>query len=56
LKIKFLGLREEALAAGEMRVAVCVCAPATIVQIYQEACIKFSDNRVQFDLHADTFT
>jgi hypothetical protein len=57
LKIKFLGLREEALAAGKMRVAVCVCAPATIVQICQEgACIEFSDNRVQFDLHANTFT
>lgn len=56
LKIKFLRLREEALAAGENRIAVCVCAPATIVRICQDACVEFSDKRVQFDLHADTFT
>jgi hypothetical protein len=51
----FLKMREEALARGESRVAVCVCAPARLVVICQKACAKYSDRKVSFDLHVEVF-
>jgi predicted ferric reductase len=55
IKSKFLQMREEAIAAGETRVAVCVCAPAAIVAICQKASIKFSNHQVRFDFHSEMF-
>lgn len=52
---KFLQIRQEAIAAGESRVAVCVCAPQAIVSICQKASIKFSNHQVQFDFHSEMF-
>lgn len=55
IKRLFVKMKEEALASGEKRVAVCVCAPSRVVDICQEACVKFSDARVRFDFHAEEF-
>ena len=51
----FLKMREDALARGEKRIAVCVCAPARLVVICQKACAKYSDRKVRFDLHVEVF-
>jgi predicted ferric reductase len=55
IKRLFLKMREGALVSGESRVAVCVCAPSRIVDLCQEACVKFSDARFRFDFHSEEF-
>jgi hypothetical protein len=56
IEATFQNLKQKAVVAGETsRVAVCVCAPLNIVNICQNACIKFSDDGVRFDFHAETF-
>lgn len=55
LKDIFLQMREAAIALGERRVAICVCAPTQLVKICRNACAKFSDNRVRFDFHSEVF-
>ncbi len=49
----FQRMKQRALAVGENHVTVCVYAPINILNIYQKACINFSDARVSFDLHAE---
>ena len=51
----FQQLRNDALAAGERRVAVCACAPMRLVKICQKACAKYSDRKVTFDFHYEVF-
>jgi hypothetical protein len=51
----FQKMKQKAIATGETRVAVCVCAPLNIVNFCQNACIKFSHDGVRFDFHAETF-
>lgn len=51
----FRQLRSEAIAAGERRVAVCVCAPKRLVDICSKACARFSDRKVAFDFHYEVF-
>lgn len=46
-------MREEALEMGLTRVAVFLCAPARLALICQNACVKFSDDRFQFDFHME---
>jgi predicted ferric reductase len=55
VKELFRKMREEAIAKGEHRVAVCVCAPKRLVSICQMACSKFSDRKVRFDFHSEVF-
>ena len=51
----FREMRDDALANGERRVAVCVCAPEILVAICQKACLKYSDAMMRFDIHAEVF-
>ena len=55
MKQIFLDLREEAIKAGERRVAICVCAPKRLVQICKMACTKYSNRKVRFDFHSEVF-
>jgi ferredoxin-NADP reductase len=55
MKKIFLSMREEAIKAGEKRVAVCVCAPKRLVQICKMACTKYSNRKVRFDFHSEVF-
>jgi hypothetical protein len=55
MKKIFLAMREDAIQAGEKRVAVCVCAPKQLVKICKMACIKYSTKQVQFDFHLEVF-
>lgn len=55
MKKIFLNMREEAIKAGESRVAVCVCAPKRLVQICKMACTKYSNRKVRFDFHSEVF-
>lgn len=54
LKSIFVEMRGQAVAAGEKRVAVCVCAPPRISQICRKACIVYSDKNVCFDFHTES--
>ena len=49
----FGDMREEALQSGLTRVAVFVCAPARLALVCQNACVKFSDDKLQFDIHLE---
>uniref|UniRef100_A0A7S1D076 Ferric reductase NAD binding domain-containing protein n=1 Tax=Cyclophora tenuis TaxID=216820 RepID=A0A7S1D076_CYCTE len=51
----FQKLRDDAIEAGERRVAVCVCAPMRLVNLCRKACAKYSDRRVAFDFHFEVF-
>ena len=55
VKKLFSDMREDAMAKGETRIAVCVCAPARLVQICRKACAKYSDRKIQFDFHEEVF-
>ena len=55
IKAFFLAARKEAIRQGEQRIAVCVCSAPAFVDICKNACIKFSDRRVRFDLHSEVF-
>lgn len=55
MKKIFLQMRKEAIANGEKRVAVCVCAPTILVKITREACVKYSNRHVRFDFHSEVF-
>ena len=55
VKKLFSDMREDAIAKGETRIAVCVCAPARLVQICRKACAKYSDQKIQFDFHEEVF-
>jgi hypothetical protein len=54
-KKSFEAMREEAMKKGEKRIAVCVCAPAIVVKLCKQACTEYSDQRVRFDFHSETF-
>ena len=49
----FADMREDALESGLTRVAVFVCAPARLALICQNACVQFSDDTLQFDVHLE---
>ncbi len=51
----FENMKEEAINMGEKRIAVCVCAPAMLVKLCKQACAEYSDHRVRFDFHSETF-
>ena len=51
----FRQLRQDAIEAGERRIAVCVCAPMRLVTICRKACAKYSDRQVTFDFHYEVF-
>lgn len=51
----FSAMRQEAIALGERRVAVCVCGPRRIVHLCRQACIQLSDDKVRFDYHVETY-
>jgi len=51
----FIQMKKEAIAHGERRVAVCVCAPERLVLLCKKACVKYSDSDVRFDLHEEIF-
>jgi len=55
LKELFENMRNEAIMMGEKRVAVCVCASKIFVDICRHACIKYSNQKVRFDFHSETF-
>eukprot|EP00542_Grammatophora_oceanica_P012506 CAMPEP_0194044016 /NCGR_PEP_ID=MMETSP0009_2-20130614/15563_1 /TAXON_ID=210454 /ORGANISM="Grammatophora oceanica, Strain CCMP 410" /LENGTH=969 /DNA_ID=CAMNT_0038688429 /DNA_START=590 /DNA_END=3499 /DNA_ORIENTATION=+ len=55
IKALFRKMKEEAIAKGERRVAVCVCAPLRLVVIARKACAKYSDRQVRFDFHEEVF-
>lgn len=55
IKQLFSQMKQEALAQGERRVAVCVCAPKRLVSICQKASVKYSDSKVCFDFHYEVF-
>mmetsp|Transcript_8816 Transcript_8816/g.13569 ORF Transcript_8816/g.13569 Transcript_8816/m.13569 type:complete len:825 (-) Transcript_8816:102-2576(-) len=51
----FRDMRDEAIEQKERYVAVCVCAPKVLVNMCQNACVKYSDKRVRFDFHFEVF-
>ena len=55
IKGSFILMKEEAKRRGENCVAVCVCAPETLVNICRDACIQYSDNKLRFDFHSEIF-
>lgn len=55
IKQLFQKMRDEAIEKKECYVAVCVCAPKVLVSMCQNACVKYSDNRVRFDFHFEVF-
>jgi predicted ferric reductase len=54
-KKSFENMKEEAIKMGEKRIAVCVCAPAVLVTLCKQACAEYSDRKVRFDFHSETF-
>eukprot|EP00549_Striatella_unipunctata_P022548 CAMPEP_0118678828 /NCGR_PEP_ID=MMETSP0800-20121206/3439_1 /TAXON_ID=210618 ORGANISM="Striatella unipunctata, Strain CCMP2910" /NCGR_SAMPLE_ID=MMETSP0800 /ASSEMBLY_ACC=CAM_ASM_000638 /LENGTH=566 /DNA_ID=CAMNT_0006574735 /DNA_START=363 /DNA_END=2063 /DNA_ORIENTATION=+ len=55
MKDLFLEFRKLAIQLDERRVAVCVCAPKRLVEIARHACVKYSNESVRFDFHAEQF-
>ena len=51
IKKLFLEMRNEAMAAGETKVAICVSAPRNIMNLARQACVMYSDDSLRFDLH-----
>lgn len=49
----FADMREEALESDLDRVAVIVCAPARLAHVLRVACVKYSDDDLQFDFHVE---
>lgn len=49
----FAATRDEALSNGLCRVAVFVCASSRLAREVQNACVKFSDGYLQFDVHVE---
>jgi hypothetical protein len=52
----FYEAKQEAIEGGERRVAVCLCAPPRLVQLCRDACAKYSDGQVAFDIHCEEFS
>jgi predicted ferric reductase len=52
----FYKAKQEAIEGGERRVAVCLCAPPRLVQLCRDACAKYSDGKVAFDIHCEEFS
>ena len=53
IKRIFKDMKNIALAAGDKRVAVCICAPTRLTELCRKACLKYSDDDLQFDLHTE---
>ena len=53
IKRIFKDMRKVALSAGDSRVAVCVCAPKKLTAICHKACLKYSNDDIQFDFHTE---
>jgi hypothetical protein len=51
----FREMKQAALDSGEKYVAVCVSAPKALVNKCRQACLQYSDHRVQFDFHTEAF-
>jgi hypothetical protein len=49
----FLEMKQEALDAGESRVAVCVSAPSKLAEMCRNACLNYSDEKIRFDFHSE---
>lgn len=50
----FQEMKQEAMALGETKVAVCVSAPRQLMNLARQASVMHSDDAVRFDLHFET--
>ena len=56
IKGMFLKMKQDAVDAGDRRVAVCVSAPTKLTDMCRKACIAYSDNKVRFDFHSEVMS
>lgn len=53
IKRIFKDMKNIALSAGDNRVAVFICAPKRLTELCRKACLKYSDDDLQFDFHTE---
>jgi hypothetical protein len=54
IKAIFEEMKEEAIASGDRKVAVCVSAPHKLMSLCHRACVLYSDDKVRFDFHEES--
>jgi hypothetical protein len=52
----FEDMKREAVASGNRKVAVCVCAPPKLMSLCQRACVLYSDDKIRFDFHSEAMS
>lgn len=53
IKALFDEMRNDAIASGDKKVAVCVSAPHKLMSLCHKACVLYSDETVRFDFHSE---
>jgi hypothetical protein len=56
IKKIFSEMKQDAIASGDKRVAVCVSAPPKLMTMCRKACVVYSDDRVRFDFHGESIS
>ena len=56
IKALFEEMKSNAIASGDKKVAVCVCAPQKLMSLCHRACVLYSDDKVRFDFHAEAMS